>query len=93
MEQFGLEGTFKGHLVQCPCNEQGYPQLERVAHSPVKPDLECFQGNISQFVTVHNVKQFVLLTGIIFSFTEPCAANKHTLLCYVKLMLIGETLN
>ncbi|KAK4822001.1 hypothetical protein QYF61_006615, partial [Mycteria americana] len=42
--QSGLEGTFKGHLVQPPCNEQGHPQLDQVAQSPIQPDLECFQG-------------------------------------------------
>jgi len=38
-----LEGTFKGHLVQTPCSEQGH-QLHQVAQSPVQPGLECFQG-------------------------------------------------
>ena len=41
---FGLEGTFKGHLVQPSCNEQGHLQLDQVAQSPVQPDLEYFQG-------------------------------------------------
>jgi len=31
-----LEGTFKGHLVQHPCNEQGHLQLDQVAQSPVQ---------------------------------------------------------
>ena len=44
IESFGLEGTFKGHLVQPPCNEQAHLQLDQVAQSPVQPDLECFQG-------------------------------------------------
>ena len=44
IESFGLEGTFKGHLAQPPCNEQGHLQLDQVAQSPVQPDLECFQG-------------------------------------------------
>ena len=44
MEWFGLEGTFKGHLVHPPCNEQGHLQLEQGAQSPVQPALECFQG-------------------------------------------------
>lgn len=26
MESFELEGTFRGHLVQPACNEQGHPQ-------------------------------------------------------------------
>jgi len=40
----GLEGTFKGHLVQLPCNKYGHLQLDQVAQSPVQPGLECFQG-------------------------------------------------
>ena len=31
IELFGLEGTFKGHLVQPTCNEQGCLQLDKVA--------------------------------------------------------------
>lgn len=31
IELFYLEGTFKGHLVLLPCNEQGQPQLDQVA--------------------------------------------------------------
>ncbi|KAK4818441.1 hypothetical protein QYF61_013128 [Mycteria americana] len=38
------DGTFKGHVVQTPCNEQGHLQLDQVAQSPIQPDLECFQG-------------------------------------------------
>jgi len=44
IECFGLEGTFRGHLVQLPCSEQEHLQLDQVAQSPVKLDLECFQG-------------------------------------------------
>ncbi|KAK4822534.1 hypothetical protein QYF61_015540 [Mycteria americana] len=44
IEWFGLEGTFKGHLVQPPCNKQGHLQLDQVAQSPVQPDTERFQG-------------------------------------------------
>ena len=33
-ESFELEGTLKGHLVQLPCIEQGYLQLDEVAQSP-----------------------------------------------------------
>jgi len=43
-EGFGLEGTFRGHLVQTPCREQGHLQLDQVAQSPVQPGLERFQG-------------------------------------------------
>jgi len=44
IECFGLEGTFRGHLAQPPCREQGYLQLDQVAQIPVQPGLECFQG-------------------------------------------------
>jgi len=40
---FGLEGTFKGHLVQPPCNEQGHLPLDQVAQSPIQPDLVRFK--------------------------------------------------
>ena len=36
IESLELEGTFKGHLVQLPCNEQGHAQLDQVAQSPVQ---------------------------------------------------------
>jgi len=49
-EWFGLEGTFKGHLVQPPCNEQGHSQLDPVAQSPVQPGLECLQGFLQKFL-------------------------------------------
>jgi len=44
IECFGLEGTFRGHLAQPTCSEQGHLQLDQVAQSPVQPGLECFQG-------------------------------------------------
>ena len=44
VQWFGLEGTFRGHLVQPHCHEQGHLQPDQVAQSPVQPDLECFQG-------------------------------------------------
>ena len=37
-----LEGTFKGHLVQVPCNEQGHAQLHQVTH--IQPHRESLQG-------------------------------------------------
>jgi len=44
MESFEWEGTFKGHLVQLPCNEQGYLQIDQIAQSLIQPDLECLEG-------------------------------------------------
>ncbi|XP_074427289.1 scavenger receptor cysteine-rich type 1 protein M130-like, partial [Larus michahellis] len=40
----GLEGTFQCHLVQLACNQQGPLQLDQVAQSPIKPDLECLSA-------------------------------------------------
>lgn len=38
----GLEGTFKGHLVQLPPKKsRNIFKLGQVAQSPVQPDLEC----------------------------------------------------
>jgi len=44
IEQLRFKGTFKGHLIETPCNEQGHLQLDHVAQSPIQPGLECFQG-------------------------------------------------
>lgn len=38
-----LERTFRGHLVQASCNEQGHLQPDQIFQSPVQPDLGCFQ--------------------------------------------------
>jgi len=35
MESFELEKTLKCHLVQLPCSEQGYLELDQVARSRV----------------------------------------------------------
>ena len=43
-ECFRLEGTFRGHLAQLPCSEQGHLQLNQVAQSLVQTGLEYFQG-------------------------------------------------
>jgi len=44
MESLELERTFKGYLVQLPCNEQGRAQLDEIARSPIQPGLECLHG-------------------------------------------------
>jgi len=43
IECFGLEGTFRGHLTQPPCSEQGHLQPDQVAQSPIQPGLD-FKG-------------------------------------------------
>jgi len=47
IKQFGLEGTFKGHRVQPPCNEQGHLQLDQVAQSPSKLTLNVASDGVS----------------------------------------------
>lgn len=41
--EFGLEGTFKNHLVQTPCHGQGHLLLDQVVQSPIHPNLEHWQ--------------------------------------------------
>lgn len=36
---FELESTFKGHLIQLACNEQGHPQRDQGAQSLVRLEL------------------------------------------------------
>lgn len=43
IEEFGLKGIFKAHLVQHPCNEQGHLQPKQIAQTPVQPNLEGFK--------------------------------------------------
>ena len=43
-ESLELEGTFKDHLVQLPCNEQGHPQLDLGVQGLIQPHLESPQG-------------------------------------------------
>ena len=43
LESFELDDTFKGHLVQLPCNEQGHLQQDQSAQSSALPELECLQ--------------------------------------------------
>lgn len=43
-EWLGQELTFKAHLFQLHCSDQGHLHVDQVAHSPVQNDLECFQG-------------------------------------------------
>jgi len=43
-ESLELEGTFKGHLAQLPCNEWGHPQLDQVAQGLIQACFESLQG-------------------------------------------------
>jgi len=44
LELFELERTFKGHLVQLRCNEQGHLQLDQISQIPFQPDHECLHA-------------------------------------------------
>jgi len=44
IESLELEGTFKDHLVQLPCNKQGHTQLDQVAQGLIQPYPESLQG-------------------------------------------------
>lgn len=41
IELFESEGTFRGHLLQSPCSEQGDLQLHQLAQSSIQPSCEC----------------------------------------------------
>lgn len=41
-ERFGLEETFKGHLVQPTFNKQGHLTVDKIAQSPGSSDLKYF---------------------------------------------------
>ena len=44
IESLELEGTSEGHVVQLPCNEHEYQQLDQVTQDLIKPHLESLQG-------------------------------------------------
>jgi len=72
IESLELEGTFKDHLVQLPCNEQGHAQLNQVAQGLTQPGLESLQGwginHISgqpvQGLTALTVKDYFLISHL-----------------------------
>jgi len=43
IECFGLEGTFKDHLVQASCHRQGHLSSDKVTQSPIQPELGHLQ--------------------------------------------------
>ena len=72
IESLELKGTSEVHLVQLPCNEEGHPQLDLVAQSPIQPCLRSLQGqginHISgQPVPVPNHSHFKRIFFLIFN--------------------------
>jgi len=67
---FELEGTFKGHVVQLLCDEQGHLQLDQVAQSltlNVSRDGASIAslGNLFQCLTTLTAKTFSLYLAYI----------------------------
>lgn len=48
IELFELEQTFKSHLVQLPCTEQGHPQIRQVLRAPYIQTLNDSNGTAIQ---------------------------------------------
>ena len=67
MESFELEETFKGHLVQLPCNEQGCLHYIRLLRAPSSLTLSVstdgvsttYLGNLCQCLTSLSVKKLL----------------------------------
>jgi len=66
IECFGLEGTFRGHLAQLPCSEQGHLQPGHIAQSPVQPDVsqghQLQQTSYSTYTKVSRVNSACVST-------------------------------
>ena len=55
VESLELEGTFKGHLVQFSCNEQGHAQLNQVAQGLIQSCLESLKGQDINHISQYSV--------------------------------------
>ena len=85
-EWFGLEGTFRSHLVKPPCSEQGLLQLDQVAQSPVQPGLEHFHGWGLPYISDFQITKYVSDDKGITKISIKCAIN---LLSFLRDILIG----
>ena len=63
IESLELEGTFRGHLVQLPCSEQGHAQLNQGDQGPAYRNGASTRslGNLFQCLTILTVKYFFLI--------------------------------
>jgi len=73
-----LEETFRGHLAQPSCSEQGHLPLDQVAQSHVQPGPKYFQGwglhylsgqSVAVFHHPYVKKKFFLISKLL---TWPC---------------------
>ena len=85
IESFELEGTFKGHLVQLPCNLQ----LNQVLRAPSSPTLNISKdgtsttslGNLNQCLTTPIKEAFfpcIQSKSLLFQFKSIFALSHHT---------------
>lgn len=59
---FGLDGTFKGHLVRPPCNDQKHLHPDQAVQSPVsesKPALDVSRG-VASTIFLSNLLQCLI---------------------------------
>ena len=67
-----FERTLKGHLIQCPCNEEGHPWLDQVLRAPSSLTFNVSKdkastttlGNLLQCLTTLTVKNFFLISNL-----------------------------
>lgn len=77
----GLEGTFRGHLIQPSCSKQWQPQLDQIVQSHAKADLECLQewgphatflGNLSSVLlpSLWRASSYILMSNLSLLFSR-----------------------
>jgi len=81
---FGLEGTFKVHIVEAPCHEQGHLQLDQVAQSPVQSSFKCFQGRKSCFRYLFQGIWLVVLKPCVSDYCSTVVATGHAKYCVME---------
>lgn len=79
IEQFELEGTLQGRLVQLSCNEEEHLHVHQIARSPVQPDFECLQGR-----GVHHVYKRM---NLIILFNAPPSKRERKMGVFLNLGL------
>jgi len=91
-ESVGLEGTFKGHLVQYPCSEQEHLPLDQVAQSPIQLTLNVSKHGTSTTSLGNPLQCFTTLTAknlfLISSLNLPSLSLKPLLLVLSQQTLL-----
>jgi len=76
IECFGLERTFRAHIAQPPCSEQGHLQLDQVAQSPIQLPLNVSRDGVS---TASLGNLFQCFTTLMVKKCLPYIQSKSTL--------------